>query len=104
LAVTSAKRSAAAPDLPTVAEAGVPGFVATTWYGLATTAGTPRAVIDRLNAEVRKTLADPEVRAQLAAQGIEEPAPGTPEQLGELIRAELVKWEKVVRESGATIN
>lgn len=104
LAVTSAKRSIAAPDLPTVQEAGVPGFVATTWYGLAATGGTPRAVIDRLNAELRKALADPEVRQQLAAQGIDEPAPGTPEQLGALIRSELAKWEKVVRASGATVN
>ena len=104
LAVTSAKRSAAAPDLPTVQEAGVPGFVATTWYGLAATGGTPRLVIDRLNAELRKVLADPEVRTQLAGQGIDEPAPGTPEQLGALIRSELVKWEKVVRASGAGIN
>jgi tripartite-type tricarboxylate transporter receptor subunit TctC len=104
LAVTSAKRSAAAPDLPAVQEAGVPGFVATTWYGLAATGGTPRPVIDRLNAELRKVLADPEVRTQLAGQGIDEPAPGTPEQLGALIRSELVKWEKVVRASGAGIN
>jgi len=104
LAVTSAKRSAAAPDLPTVQEAGVPGFIATTWYGLAATGGTPRPVIDRLNAELRKVLADPEVRTQLAGQGIDEPAPGTPEQLGALIRSELVKWEKVVRASGAGVN
>jgi tripartite-type tricarboxylate transporter receptor subunit TctC len=104
LAVTSAKRSAAAPDLPTVAESGVPGFVATTWYGLAATGGTPRTVIDRLNAELRKLLAEQDVRSQLAGQGIDEPSPGTPEQLGALIRSELVKWEKVVRASGAGIN
>ena len=104
LAVTSAKRSAAAPELPTVQESGVPGFVATTWYGLAATGGTPRPVIERLNAELRKVLGDPEVRTQLAGQGIDEPAPGTPEQLGALIRSELVKWEKVVRASGASIN
>jgi tripartite-type tricarboxylate transporter receptor subunit TctC len=104
LAVTGLKRSAAAPELPTVAESGVPGFTATTWYGLSTTSGTPRPIIDRLNSELRKLLAEPEVRSQLAGQGIDEPSPGTPEQLGELIRAELVKWEKVVRASGATIN
>jgi len=104
LAVTSARRSTAAPDLPTVDESGVPGFVATTWYGLAATGGTPRPVIDRLNSELRKLLGEPEVRAQLAGQGIDEPTPGTPEQLAELIRSELIKWEKVVRASGATIN
>ena len=82
----------------------MPGFVATTWYGLAATGGTPRPVIDRLNTELRKVLADPEVRTQLAGQGIDEPAPGTPEQLGALIRSELVKWEKVVRASGAGVN
>lgn len=61
-------------------------------------------MIDRLNAELRRLLAEPEVRTQLAGQGIDEPQPGTPEALGELIRRELVKWEKVVRASGATIN
>lgn len=104
LAVTSAKRSAVAPELPTVQESGVPGFVATTWYGLAATGGTPRPVIDRLNADLRKVLAEPEVRSQLAGQGIDEPSPGTPEQLAALISSELVKWEKVVRASGAAIN
>jgi tripartite-type tricarboxylate transporter receptor subunit TctC len=104
LAVTSAKRSAVAPELPTVQESGVPGFVATTWYGLAATGGTPRPVIDRRNADLRKVLAEPEVRSQLAGQGIDEPSPGTPEQLAALISRELVKWEKVVRASGAAIN
>lgn len=104
LAVTGSRRSAAAPELPTVEEGGVPGFVATTWYGIATTGGVSRPVVDRLNAELRRLLGEPEVRAQLAAQGIDEPQPGTPEALAELIRRELVKWEKVVRASGATIN
>ena len=104
LAVTGSKRSAAAPELPTVEEGGVPGFVATTWYGIATTGGVARPVVDRLNAELRRLLSESEVRSQLAGQGIDEPQPGTPEALGELIRRELVKWEKVVRASGATIN
>ena len=103
LAVTSARRSALAPDLPTVIEAGVPGYVATTWYGIAAPGATPRPVIDRLNADLRKVLAESEVKAQLLVQGIDEPSPSTPEQFSELIRTELVKWERVVKASGARI-
>ncbi len=101
IAVTSAKRSALAPDIPTMEESGLVGYVATTWYGLAAPGATPRPIIDRLNADMRKLLAEPEVKTQLQAQGIDEPTPTTPERVTELVRAELVKWDRVVKQSGA---
>ncbi|MFN0300245.1 MAG: Bug family tripartite tricarboxylate transporter substrate binding protein [Burkholderiales bacterium] len=104
LAVTSAKRSTLAPDIPTVSEAGVPGYVATTWYGLAAPGQTPRGIIDRVNTDVRKVLALQEVKAQLLNLGIDEPSPSTPEQLSELVRTELAKWAKVVKDSGAKVD
>lgn len=103
LAVTSAKRSSLAPDIPTASESGVPGYAATTWYGLAAPGATPRAIIDRLNADVRKVLGEAEVRQQLANLGIDEPAPGTPEQLAELVRSELTKWARVVKDAGVKV-
>ncbi|MFM9884452.1 MAG: Bug family tripartite tricarboxylate transporter substrate binding protein [Burkholderiales bacterium] len=104
LAVTSARRSALAPDIPTVSEAGVSGYVATTWYGLAAPGQTPRGIIDRVNADLRKVLAEQEVKSQLLNLGIDEPSPSTPEQLSELVRSELAKWAKVVKDSGAKID
>ena len=103
LAVTSAKRSALAPDIPTASEAGVAGYAATTWYGLAAPGGTPRTIIDRLNTDVRKVLGEAEVRQQLLNLGIDEPTPTMPEQLSELVRAELAKWSKVVKDAGVKV-
>ena len=100
IAVTTAKRSALMPELPTISEAGLPGFDANNWYGIVVPAGTPRAIIDQLNAATRKALAMPEVKATLFNQGLD-PAPGTPEQFGAYIKAERIKWAKVIRESGA---
>ena len=100
LAVTTAKRSQLVPDMPTVAESGLPGFEANNWYGIVVPAKTPRAIIDQLNAEVTKVLAMPDVKATLFAQGLD-PAGGTPEQFGAYIRAERIKWAKVIKESGA---
>ena len=100
IAVTTARRSALMPELPTVAEAGVPGFEVNNWYGLVAPAKTPRAIIDRLNAATTKVLNSPEVKATLYGQGLD-PAPGTPEQFGAYIRSERIKWAKVIRESGA---
>ena len=100
IAVTTAKRSSLLPELPTISEAGLAGFDANNWYGLVVPAKTPRAIIDQLNAEVRKVLAMPEVRTTLFNQGLD-PAPGTPEQFGAYIRSERVKWAKVIKESGA---
>lgn len=100
IAVTSAKRSLTTPELPTIAEGGLPGFEATTWYGLAAPAGTPKAIIARLNTEVLKVLHMPDVHERLLAQGTE--ASGTtPEAFAAFIRVETEKWAKVVKASGA---
>jgi tripartite-type tricarboxylate transporter receptor subunit TctC len=99
LAQTGAARSAVAPDLPTVAETGVPGYELTVWFGLVAPAGTPRDVIRKLNAEVLKILAMSEVRERFLAQGVE-PLGSTPEQFGDHIRSQMAKWGKVVRDAG----
>jgi tripartite-type tricarboxylate transporter receptor subunit TctC len=98
LGVSSAKRSASAPELPTIAEAGVPGYEATQWYGLLAPAGTPSDVIKRLHAETVKILQLPDVKARLAGDGAE-PVGDTPEEFGRFIAAELAKWAKVAREA-----
>ena len=100
LAVTTAKRSPTFPDLPTVAEAGVPGFEAVTWHGVVVPAGTPQAVIGRLNAEINKILQTPDIRDRLTRQGAEIIG-GTPQQFAAYIQAEIPKWAKVIRDSGA---
>jgi tripartite-type tricarboxylate transporter receptor subunit TctC len=102
IAVTSAKRSPAAPDIPTIAESGLPGFEATSWFALLGSAGIPREVQMRINAETLKALAMPDVKDKLAKLGLE-PNPGTPEALTSLIQSETAKWAKVVKESGAKI-
>ena len=100
LAVTTAKRSALMPNIPTIAESGLPGFEANNWYGLLAPANTPRAIVMRLNTEVAKVLMMPDVKNFLFNQGLD-PAPGTPEQFGAYIKAEMAKWAKVVKDSGA---
>ena len=100
IAVTTAKRSALMPELPTLSEAGLAGFDANNWYGIVVPARTPRAIIDLLNAEVTKILNLPDVRTTLFNQGLD-PAPGTPEQFGAYIRSERAKWARVIRQSGA---
>lgn len=102
IAVTSAKRSPAAPDIPTIAESGLPGFEATSWFALLGGANMPRDVQLRINAETAKVLAMPDVKEKLAKLGLD-PNPGTPEQLAALIQSETAKWAKVVKESGAKI-
>jgi tripartite-type tricarboxylate transporter receptor subunit TctC len=99
LAQTGATRSPIAPDLPTLVEAGVAGYELTVWFGLVAPAGTPREVIQKLNAEVLKILAMPDVRERFLTQGVE-PLGSTPEQFGEHIRAQMAKWDKVVRDAG----
>lgn len=101
LAVTTAKRSPELPDVPTVAEAGVPGYEATSWFGMFAPANTPAPVVARLNAALLKVLADPEVKKKLAEQGAE-PHGEKPEQFAEFIRLETAKWSKVVKDSGAS--
>ena len=103
LAVTSATRAAALPDVPTVAEAGLPGFEASSWFGVLAPAGTPVAIIARLNAEIAKWLASPEAREKLASQGANA-AGGSPEDFAKHIAAETAKWQKVVKESGAKVD
>jgi len=97
IAVGSARRSPAAPDIPTVAEAGVPGFEYVTWYGLFAPAGTPREIIGRLNALVVKTLADPEISKRFSTQGAE-PMSNSPEQLAQYRRSEFERWRKLIAE------
>ena len=103
LAVSGARRSEALPDVPTIAEAGVPGYEASTWNGIVGPAGIPRAVVMKLNAEINRALVSAAVRERFAAIGAE-PAPGSPEQFRELIRREDVKWREVVKRSGARID
>jgi tripartite-type tricarboxylate transporter receptor subunit TctC len=100
LAVSSSKRSSAFPQLPTMVEAGVPGCVFDGWFGLLTLAGTPRPVVDKLNAAVLKVLSMPDVAAQLRNQGAD-PMPMTPEEYDKYIRSEVVKLGQVVKASGA---
>jgi tripartite-type tricarboxylate transporter receptor subunit TctC len=101
LGVTSAERAPALPDVPTVAET-VPGYEATAWFGIGMPKGTPKDVIEKVNAEVNRALADPKMRARLAELG-GKPIPGTPEDFGKVIAAETAKWEKVVTSSGAKV-
>ena len=98
LAVTSEKRSPSAPDVPTGVEAGVPGYVVTSWFGVLVPAATPRELVNRLNAELAQTLKVPDVRERLAADGAE-PRLSTPEQFGAFIKTEIDKWAKVIRDA-----
>ncbi|MFT4192617.1 MAG: tripartite tricarboxylate transporter substrate binding protein [Comamonas sp.] len=103
LAVTSATRSPELPDVPTIAEAGVPGYEATSWFGLYTTAGTPPAIVARLNAAIVKGLADPAVVKKFAEQGAVA-HPESPEQFAVFMRSETAKWAQVVKASGARVD
>jgi len=94
LGITGRARSAAAPEIPAIAEAGVPGYEAVSWYGLLAPAGLARDTVDLLHAQVAKTTASTEVRARLANLGAE-PGSATPEEFAQLIRAEIAKWAKV---------
>ena len=100
LAVTSAKRSAALPDVPTASESGLPGFEAVSWLSLLVPTGTPQPIIEKINRDVTAILALPDVRERLAATGAEL-APGTPAELDAFIRSEIAKWAKAVKISGA---
>jgi tripartite-type tricarboxylate transporter receptor subunit TctC len=100
LAVSTAKRSKLTPDLPTIAEAGLPGFEANNWNGLVVPAKTPRPIIDRLNKEFTAVLTMPDIVNLLFKQGLDA-APGTPEDFGKYIKAETAKWAKVIKVSGA---
>ncbi|MHA7684592.1 tripartite tricarboxylate transporter substrate binding protein [Cupriavidus sp. PET2-C1] len=102
LAVTSARRATLAPDVPTLSEAGVPGFDINGWYAVLAPAGTPGAIVERLSKEIASVLTQPELRANLAANGYE-PVGSTPAALGAHIDAEIARWSKVVKDSGARL-
>jgi len=103
LAVSTAKRSAFAPELPTVAEAGLAGFDVFGWNGLLAPAGTPKSVIVKLHDEITKVLRLPEVRERVAGFGFE-PVGNSPEEFGEFVKADIAQWAKVARESGARVD
>jgi len=103
LAVTSAHRSAAAPDLPTIAESGYPGFSADAWSGLFAPKGTPRPIVDKLAAETQRILKLPEVQKRLADLGAE-PVGSTPAEFSEHVKREIDKWARVVKASGARVD
>ncbi|HVG05509.1 MAG TPA: tripartite tricarboxylate transporter substrate binding protein [Burkholderiaceae bacterium] len=99
LAVSTLKRSAAFPDVPTMQESGISDFEVDSWYAMFVPAKTPRAIVDRLNAALNTVLKEPEIREKLLAQG-SEAVGGTPEQLGAVVNSELPKWAKLVKDAG----
>ena len=103
LGVMSKERSSLAPEMPTLAETGVPGYEASGWFAILAPAGTPPAIIQRLNAELTTVLRSAEVRERFSAAGLE-PLPSTPDELAQLMKAETQKWGKVIKESGATVD
>ena len=103
LAVSGARRSPALPSVPTVAEAGVPGYEATTWYPVLAPAGTPEGIIDKMNAHLLAIVRAPDLQERFLAMGIE-PAGSTPIELAQHIKRELVKWSRVVQLSGARVD
>ncbi|QHI99394.1 tripartite tricarboxylate transporter substrate binding protein [Xylophilus rhododendri] len=103
LAVTTAKRSPELPDVPTIAEAGVPGYEATSWFGLLAPAGTPADIVNKIDAALIKVYGNPELKKKIADQGAE-PVVEKPAEFAAFIKAETAKWGKVVKESGATLD
>ena len=103
LAVTTLKRSTVLPDLPTVAESGLPGYEADNWYGVVTTMGTPRAVINRLNTEIVRAITAPDVKQLLFTQGLEVHT-STPPEFAGYMKSEFDKWAKVIKDAGITAN
>jgi tripartite-type tricarboxylate transporter receptor subunit TctC len=103
VAVSGLKRTEALPDLPTIAEAGVPGYEATTWTGIVGPAAMPRVIIGRLNAELNRMVASPAYKEKIVPIGAE-PAGGTPEQFAQFIRSEYIKWGDIVKRAGARID
>ena len=103
LAVSTLKRSPILPELPTIAESGLPGFETDNWYGMVVAARTPRAIVERLNTEFTRALNAPDVKQALLRQGLD-PTPGTPETFGKYIKAEYEKWGKLIREAGIQTN
>jgi len=103
LAVTSVRRSPALPDIPTIAETGVSGYEASSWFGVLAPAGTPKDVVAKIQGDIARALNAPEIKERLSGQGAE-PVGNTPEQFAEHIKAESAKWAKVVKDSGAKVD
>ena len=103
LAVTSVRRSPALPDIPTIAETGISGYEASSWFGVLAPAGTPKDVVAKIQGDIAKALNAPEIKERLSGQGAE-PVGNTPEQFAEHIKAESAKWAKVVKDSGAKVD
>ena len=99
LGVSSAQRAAQAPDVPTIAEAGVPGYDTGIWHGFLTTGGTPKDIVAKLNAEIVRALNSPDVKTAFNSRGLV-PVGNTPEQFDAFIRAEMVKWSRIIKEAG----
>ena len=99
LAVSGAKRVASAPDVPTVIESGVPGYDVSVWFGVLAPAGTPRDIVMRLNSDIVRIIATPDVTDKFLKQGVE-PRTGTPEQFGDLLKSEVPRWAKVIKDAG----
>jgi tripartite-type tricarboxylate transporter receptor subunit TctC len=103
IAVTSTKRLAEFPDVPTVAEAGLPGYQFATWYGIFAPAATPPAVVDKLHAEFQKAMQAPDVHEKLVKMGADDSATATPADFGKLVRADLARFRKVIKDAGITL-
>jgi tripartite-type tricarboxylate transporter receptor subunit TctC len=103
LGVTSAKRAAGAPEIPTIAEAGVPGYEATQWFGVLAPAGTPRDIVNLIQSEIGRVLQQPDMKTRLSTDGAE-PVGSTPEEFAAFIRAETAKWAKVVKDASVHID
>ena len=103
LAVSTAKRSALAPELPTMAESGLAGFDLATWFAFYAPAATPRELVEKISADMRRALAQPDTKERLTGIGVDIVA-STPQELGAFNRAELVKWAKIVKDSGAKLD
>ncbi|MCY1168942.1 MAG: tripartite tricarboxylate transporter substrate binding protein [Pseudomonadota bacterium] len=103
IGIMGKERSTLAPDMPTLAESGIPGYEASGWFAILAPAGTPKAILARLNTEITAVLRLPEIRERFAAAALE-PLTSTPEQLGELMKTETVKWAAVIRQSGAKVD
>jgi tripartite-type tricarboxylate transporter receptor subunit TctC len=99
LGVTGSKRSSQLPDIPTIAEAGLPGYEVVTWFGVVAPADAPKDVIGKLNGIITKVVGEPEMKSYLSGQGLE-PATSTPEQFAQLIRSEIPKFARIVKAAG----
>jgi tripartite-type tricarboxylate transporter receptor subunit TctC len=104
IAVTTVARAPSVPELPTIAESGLPGFDLTTWFGIFAPAGTPPEVVAKLNAEIAKALSAKDLAERLAAMGTVPPENNTPERFAAFVRSEAAKYARVVKDSGARVD